>query len=161
MSAGWAIYYAMVAAHFVGGGHTLARGSTVHLLVLAVLLMGVGLQLIGCAALVASKHSIASTCVDMDFCLNVCMCFGLLALILRFKDKNWIIIVMLLQAASLAVDALVFDDDLAETRMYFSNVANLLNILEFATLAFSAAMTRRSVKNFTLNLHSLTADQSS
>ena len=144
VKAEWALYYAMIAAHVLGGGYTLVRGQGVHRLVLLVLAIGVALELVGVSALVAAGLPIHDVSVNFDLGLNLLMCSALLAVALRFDKDNWILLLMAFQACNLALDAFVFQNDAAPTRAYFADAANALNIGGLVTMALAAAWARRA-----------------
>ena len=142
MAAQWFLFYAMVAANLGGGGYALIRGRAVHRWVASVFILGVGIQVACWQLFIACGVSRPDAIVTIDMISNVVMCAGFLALALCYGKADWILAVMMLQAAQLSLDGFVFETNRLQTRLEFPDVANVLTILELSALAAATALRR-------------------
>ncbi len=142
MSASWLLYYAMLAAHIVGGGYAMIFGRNLHRVAVGVVVVGVVLQFALCALASTLGHSIDSVCVVIDMVDNGVMCSAFLGMALLNPKASWLLVIILLQAAELALDGLVFGSEPAPLRSGFADAANALNILVLVVIAVAAALRR-------------------
>lgn len=143
MSAAWLLYYAMLAAHIVGGGYALVRGRAAHRAAVLIIFAGVALQLSLCALSGRLGYALPSVCVVIDMIDNAAMCSAFLYMAPKMRQEIWLLALILLQSAELAIDGLVFGAQTHAPYARFADVSNTLNIFMLLTIASAAALSRR------------------
>lgn len=138
----WTIYYAMLAAHVLGGGYTLFWGKTVHRLVLLVVALTIVVQFAGVAILAVRHIPLADGRLSLDLIDNTFEACSLVVLALCFPRENWLIAMLLLQSVNMVADAFVFPDESLMMRNAMVDTANLLNIAEVSLMVWAAARAR-------------------